>query len=164
MSYTATATRTSTTTTTEARVRYVMQKVMANLYGLVVRGLLTQAGATKWSDDLIYLQLEDALDFFEVQIGEVGADQCGLRYRVSNDGTLQQDASSGGLDLYGIPAGTPVRLYAHTYPSMRERVRPELERRGWGFSGKKLEAPESESRAFSSGGYGITRSKLGNWP
>jgi hypothetical protein len=158
---TATATATQTTTTTEARVRAVMQKVAANLSAFVVAGIVDRARAQEWADDLTYLQVEEAIDFFELQIN---GRSLGLRYTVSSDGSLQQDSASGGLDIYGLPASTKVSLYAHLRTGIPSHVREELKRRGWGFTGQKMEAEESEHRSFSSGGYGLTRTRLGTWP
>jgi PHD/YefM family antitoxin component YafN of YafNO toxin-antitoxin module len=162
MTYTATATR--TTTTTEARVRAVMQKVAANFAAFVVARHVEPAQVLRWADDLIYLQVEEALDFFELQIEVPNGGRFGLRYVVSSDGLVQQDSASGGLDVYGMPTGTKVALYAHLRTGVRQYVNDELKRRGWGFNGRKLDAPESEQRTFSSGGYGLTRVKLGTWP
>lgn len=158
---TSTATATRTTTTTEARVRAVMQKVAANLSAFVVAGIVAHARAQKWADDLTYLQIEDAIDFFELQINDRSL---GLRYTVRSDGSVQQDSASGGLDIYGLPAGTTVKLYAHLRAGSPQHVWDELKRRGWGFDGQKMEAEESEHRSFLSGGYGVTRTKLGPWP
>ena len=77
---------------------------------------------------------------------------------------MQQDSASGGLDIYGLPAGTTVKLYAHLRAGSPQHVWDELKRRGWGFDGQKMEAEESEHRSFLSGGYGVTRTKLGPWP
>lgn len=162
MTYTATSTYTNTMT--EARVRAVMQKVEANLAAFVVAGHVDRARAAKWTGDLIYLQVKQALAFFELQIKSPGIDRFGLRYVVSSDGSIQQDSASGGLDLYGLPKGTTVTLFAHLKDNIPSEIREELKRRGWGFDGSKLDAPESEHRAFSNSGYGITRSKIGTWP
>ncbi len=159
MTYTATATQTNTMT--EARVRVVMQKVAANLNAFVVAGLITVERARKWVDDLTYLQVEGQLEFFELQLA---GRSFGLRYTVSADGSIHQDSASGGIDVYGLAADTPVQLFAGTKLPRPDYVQGELERRGWHFNGKKLEAPESEQRAFSSNGYGLVRSKLGTWP
>ncbi|MDX2054217.1 MAG: hypothetical protein SFV15_17585 [Polyangiaceae bacterium] len=159
MTYTATATQTNTMT--EARVRVVMQKVAANLNAFVVAGLVTAERARKWVDDLTYLQVEGQLEFFELQLA---GRSFGLRYTISADGSIHQDSASGGIDVYGLAAGTPVQLFASTKLPRPQYVQAELERRGWHFTGKKLEAPESEQRAFSSNGYGLVRSKLGTWP
>ncbi len=149
---------------TEARVRAVMNKVSANLVAFVVSGHVTQAQAAKWTDDLIYLQLQEALDFFEIQATLPSGDKRGFRYRVSSDGSAQQDSSSGGIDVYGLPVGTKVGLFANLRPDISANVRTELGRRGWGFNGQQLAATESETRMYSNNGYGLTRSKLGIWP
>jgi hypothetical protein len=164
MSYFGTSTATGTNTTTEARVRAVMQKVRANFNAFVVAGHLTPAEADKWADDVIYLQLQGVLKFFEVQILSPGRSQFGIRYTVSADGSVQQDSASGGIDVYGLPVGTTVRLHAEPVGPLPAYVRAQLERRGWGFNGRCIDGPASEQRAFSSGGYGIIREHLGTWP
>jgi hypothetical protein len=164
MSYAATATASRTTTMTEARVRAVMYKVSANFTAIVVAGHIKTESTRKWAEDLTYLQVAEALRYFELQIRTPSGHRFGLRYTVSADGSIQQDSASGGIDWHGIPLGTTVGLYAHLCDGIPSSVWEELGRRGWGFNGQRLEAPESEARAFSSGGYGVTRVKLGVWP
>jgi hypothetical protein len=163
MSYTATASASSTSTMTEARVRAVMQKVRANFNAFVVADHVTAATADRWAADLVYLQLVEVLQFFEVQIEIPGRPRFGIRYTVSADGSLQQDSPSGGIDVYGLPVGTKVGLFAQPH-SLPEDVRAELERRGWGFNGQHIDAPAAERRAFSNDGYGLVREHLGTWP
>jgi len=160
----STATASATTTMTEARVRAVMQKVGANFWALVVSGHLDRHEAQRWVDDLIYLQVEEALDFFEVQVTSPQGERFGLRYTVRADGSVQQDSKSGGIDLYGFSSGTRVNLYAHLRYGIPQSVREELQRRRWGFNGTRLQAEISERRAFSKDGYGLIREKLGQWP
>ncbi len=162
MTYTATTTQTSTMT--EARVRAVMNKVSANLAAFLVSGFITGAQIAKWVDDLIYLQLQEALDFFELQATKPGGTKVGIRYKVNSDGSSQQDSSSGGIDVYGLPAGTTIGLFARLKEPIPTHIREELSKRGWGFNGQQLNAAESEQRMYSSGGYGLTRTKVGLWP
>ena len=164
MSYTATATASSTSTMTEARVRAVMQKVRANFNAFVVAGHVTAAKADKWADDVIYLLMEGVLRFFEIQIHMPGRARFGIRYTISDDGSLQQDSASGAIDVYGLSADTSVGLLAEPHGPLPARVRAELERRGWGFNGQRIDAPLSERRAFSRSGYGLVREHLGDWP
>lgn len=156
-----TATATGTTTMTEARVRAVMQKVAANLRAFVAAGYLDTARAQKWTQDLTYLQLQEVLEFFELQIN---GRSLGLRYYVRSDGSVQQDSTSGGLDVYGLPRGSTIQLYAHLRRDTPQRIYDELRQRGWGFNGQKIEAPESGHRTFSREGYSLIRAKLGTWP
>lgn len=158
-----TATRSSANTMTEARVRAVMEKIMANFTAMVVCDLIPHERANRWSEDLTYLQLENALVTFQVQFRPPGRPPYGIQYRVSNDGSVQQDSSSGGLDLYGIPKGTPVALCVDLRPERRTIVLPWLTERGWHFNGSLIQGAETESRSFSSGGYGVTRSMVGAW-
>lgn len=164
MTYSTTATRTIATTTTEARVRYVMGKVMANFQALVAADFLTPARADAWQADLIALQLIDALASFQIQFAAKSAAPYCVNYDVSSDGSIQADAASGGLDMYGIPAGTPVTLCVRLRTDKYAAGRALLEQRGWTFNGKLIDAADSELRSFSTGGYGITRSKRGTWP
>src|SRR5436309_1736276 len=97
-----TVTISQSTTMTEARVRAVMQKVAANLRAFVVAGHLDRDRAQKWADDLTYLQIQEALEFFELQID---GRSFGLRYTVRSDGSVQQDSASGGIDVYGLSPG-----------------------------------------------------------
>ncbi|HXJ21758.1 MAG TPA: hypothetical protein VMT03_16155 [Polyangia bacterium] len=163
MSYAATATATQSTTMTEARVRAVMQKVAANLKAFEIVGLLSAAKARKWADDLTYLQLVEALLYFEIRIRS-GATVRGFRYTVSSDGSLQQDSPSGGIGLYGLPADSTVDLVAELRTGTPASVYSELKGRGWGFNASRFDGPESDRRAFSSSGYGLVRTTLGEWP
>jgi len=158
---TTTATASQSNTMTEARVRAVMQNVAANLRAFVVAGHITTEQAVKWVTDLTYLQVQGVLECFELQLN---GRSYGLRYTVRSDGSIQQNTASGGLDVYGLPARTTVQLYAHLRDDTPQRVYDELARRGWGTNGKRIDAPESEHRSFSSEGYGLTRAKLGTWP
>lgn len=149
---------------TEARVRAVMRKVSANLRAFVTAGLLTETQASKWTADLSYLQLVEALDYFEVQCTMHSGKSFGLRYTVRADGSILQDAKSGGLDVYGIPKDSSIGLVAQLRDDAPSWVYDELRKRRWGFNGTSLDGDESEQRSFSREGYGITRSKVGIWP
>ncbi len=149
---------------TEARVRAVMQKVAANLVAFVLAGYFTKDQYFAWVADLTYLQLQEVLEFFEVQLCTPAGARFGLRYTVSSDGSVQQDSASGGLDIYGLASGTHANLYAHLCNETPAHVWDELRRRGWSRSGNRLEGSASEQRTFSSGGYGLIRQKLGAWP
>lgn len=164
MTYSTTSTRTTATTTTAARVHYVMGKIMANFQALVAAGHLTHERASEWHEDLIAVQLLDALASFQVQFAATSAAPYCLNYEISSDGSIQSDAASGGLDVYGIPRGTPLTLCVRLRAGKDAVGRAELARRGWVFDGKLIDASDSELRSFSTGGYGITRSKRGDWP
>ena len=158
---TTTATASQTTTMTEARVRAVMQNVAANLRAFVVAGHAARERAVQWERDLTYLQVQGVLEFFEVQLN---GRSFGLRYIIRSDGSIQQNSPSGGLDVYGLAAGTRVQIYAHLREDTPQRVYDELARRGWGTNGKRIDAAESDHRSYSSEGYGLVRAKLGTWP
>ncbi len=143
-------------------MRAVMRKVEANLQTMVQRGLITPERAVKWSWALIYTQLRCALNSFEVQFA-VGAQPIGLRYEISADGAVRDDANSGGLDVYGIPGGTPTSIVLSLKDDAPQDVYDELGRRGWGTDGRLLSGALSERRAFSSDGYGIVRHHVGEW-
>lgn len=161
MTYTYTTSR--TTTMTEARVRAVMRKVAANFCAFVAARHINETRAANWARDLTYMQTEEALDYFEVQVREPSGKEYGLRYTISADGTVVEDSSSGGLDVYGIPRGSKISLYAKPLPGQLEHIRDYLERNGWGFNGSSLDGETGASRSFSTGGYGITRQLVGDW-
>jgi hypothetical protein len=160
---TLTLSATSTTTMTEARVRAVMQKVAANFNAFVAAQYVTREQADKWAADLTYLQVEEAIEFFEVQLTTPAGVRLGLRYTVSWDGSLQQDSGSGGLSVYGLPAGTRAGLVAHLRSNAKPYIWAELAKRGWGFNGIQLEGSTADQRAFSREGYGIVREAVGVW-
>lgn len=159
-----TATATQTSTMTEARVCHVTRKAEANLEALVTAGHLSRSTMRRWIDDLIYLQTKEAIEFFEIQCRTPQGERFGLHYEVSNDGSIHHDARSGGIDVYGLPNGTSITLFARYRPNIPQHVLKELERRGWGPSDGALEGSHSERRAFSSEGYGLIRTMVGNWP
>ena len=164
MTFTVTASASQSTTTTEARVRYVMQKVAANFTGLVVRGLISQARVDEWSEVVTYLLIEDALDGFQVQFDMTSSSPYCIHYAVSSDGSIRSDSSSGGLDYYGIAAGTPVSFCLNLKSSKRAVAQKWLlARPGWTADGRILAGDDAEARSFSSGGFGVTRSKRGAW-
>jgi len=149
---------------TEARVRHVMQKTAANFNAFVVAGLVTKERALGWTEDLSYLQLQEALAWFEIQLTTPGRARFGLRYTVSSDGSLHQDSSSGGIDLYGLPKGTTAALCAQLASNAPAHIRPHLAARGWNFNGTQLEGETADQRAFSRDGYGLVRHAVGVWP
>jgi hypothetical protein len=162
MSYTATST--ATTTMTEARVRVVMQKVRANFNAFVVANFVADAKADSWAEDLTYLQVAGVLKFFEVQIHSPGRATFGIRYTMSADGSLQQDSASGGINLYGLPAGTTAGIYVQPTGKLPDAVLAYLTSRGWAFNGRSIDGAATERRAFSSEGYGLIREHIGTWP
>lgn len=151
-------------TYTEARARYVLGKVHDHLIGLAMRNLLSTDKARDWIDTLLYLLDEQAIDCFEIQCRLPSGRSCGWRHNVDDTGSLVEDSPSGGVDTFALPPGTVVGLTVNLRNDCRnlDTVLRELERRGWG-SGRLLDGPVVRERAYSRSGYGLIRSRVGQW-
>lgn len=163
MSNTISSSRTSTYT--EARARAVMNKVLEDLMGLYGRDLISKEQALKWYFDILYVLSKEAADFFEIQFKSSFVKQNGLRYEISDDGSIYEDSKSGGIDYYSLPDNVKVSLFLslRTEAAKYFEVYEELLRRGWGTNGKTLEDSWVRDRAYSKDGYGLIRNKVGNW-
>lgn len=151
-------------TYSEARARYVLGKVHDHLIGLAIRGLMSMDRAQKWIDTLLYLLGEKAIYYFEIQCRLPNGQARGWRHGLDDTGFLVTDDPSGGVDTYALPIGTQIGLMVNLRDGCRNReaVLRELERRGWG-NGHPLDGPIVRERTFSRGGYGLVRSRIGQW-
>jgi hypothetical protein len=167
MTSSATYTQTWTSTVTEARVRVVMRKVLADLIAIVGAGLLSDASAQKWHDDLIFVLAQRAAAKIQVQLRVPDGRKCALEYVVSDDGTLLEDAGSGGIDYHTFPVDTQVTVtfrWRDGCPAATTaKVCKFLEERGWTFNGSLIEGEVVRDRAYSTAGYGLARNKVGDW-
>ncbi len=118
--------------------------------------------AQKWADDLLYLAKAKVLRYFEIQCSINGNKFRGYKYILSDDGSLQENSQSGGIDLYNLPAECVVGLFADvdfTKPNSQE-VSSYLASQGWGTSGSSLGGSATYERAFSKNGYGVKRYRI----
>ncbi|NTX33989.1 hypothetical protein [Myxococcus sp. CA033] len=157
-----TSTRTGTGTFTEARVREVMNLVLDDFVGCVLRGFVSQERAQKWYGDLTYLLTQQAISAFELQFTRPNGTEGAFRYEVSDDGSLLGSSPSGGQKLHMQPAGTTCSIYVDYRDAVQGHVREEMRRRGWG-PGASVGGDAVRDRAYSKDGYGLIRSRIGEW-
>ncbi len=158
-----TYTVTGTNTFTEARVREVMKPVFDDFIGCAMRGFVEREQAQGWCDDLTYLLIQQAISDFELQFTRPDGTRCGFQYVVSDDGSLIEASSSGGLKLHQLPAGTSASVRVTYREDVKPHVREEMRRRGWSPGGTSLAGDAVRERAYSKDGYGLIRSRMGDW-
>ncbi len=165
MYYTATATASRTNTYTEARVRYVMDKVLEDFMTIAVRGFAPFERMTAWYEDVRAVLLLEAAEFFEIQLTPPRGKKVGIRYTVIDDGSIAEDEASGGQNLYGLPNGTTVAIVIHARDDAKKRdaALAYLKRRGWSMNGTVLQDEGARDRGYSKDGYGVQRARIGNW-
>jgi hypothetical protein len=142
-----------------------MLEVDADLNTLAMAGLATFETCVSWCSDLIYIMEMEAATGFQLQFKCAGRAPLALGYVVSANGTLQSSDKSGGIDYFALPAGTRATLFVSlNYQSRNiETVRAYLRLRRWTFDGEAVSGNGTQDRIYSSGGYGVVRSKLGAW-
>ncbi len=165
MNVSLTQTRSATSTMTAARVRNVMIEIAADFAGLVAAKLLTHAQLASWRDDLVYIMENEASQKFQVQLTSPGQAMRAIEYKIAADGSIRSSQTAGGLDFYSLPAGTTATLFVSLddcAPNARA-VREGLGRRGWGMNGVPVTGSATSDRSYSSEGYGVRRSLIGEF-
>ncbi len=157
------STLSASSTYTEARARKVMGKVQSDLIGMQNASLIAEHQVTKWVDDVLYCLNKEALRMFEFQLTLPDGSKRGIRYNVKDDGTISEDASTGGIDYYDLPKGTRVNLVIDPREGKLSSIQLELQARGWGFNGQVLPGEGTRDSAYSKDGYGLQRMKIGAW-
>jgi len=155
---------TYTNTYTEARARVVMVSVLEDLVVLASSRLVGYETSKKWMEDLLYLLNARVLNYFELQVySSNGWRIGGYKYILKDDGSLQENSRSGGIDPYALPPGTTVGLFADIDRTKNNigDVDQYLANRGWGTNGTPLIGQASYERAYSKDGYGLERFKIG---
>jgi hypothetical protein len=141
-----------------------MISVLEDLFVLSASRLLDYDRAKEWMKDLLFLLNARVLNYFEIQAySSNGSRLGGYKYALKDDGSLQENSQSGGIDPYDLPSGATVGLFADIDYSKRniEEVKQYLARRGWGTNGSPLAGQASYERAYSKDGYGLERYKIG---
>ena len=158
-------TATYTTTFTEARARAVMRQVLGDFMSVASAGLIRRETIQEWHEELEYAVVNEAIERFQLQLTRPDGTCVALEYVVRDDGTIQETGRAGGVDFHAFPPGTKVNLpirYRAGAPKL-EMVKEYLRGRGWTTGGSMLEGSASRDRAYSKDGYGMTRSKVGQW-
>jgi hypothetical protein len=162
-SFTTVASRTSTFT--EARVRYIMNKVFDDLVMVTACDFATVEQVTQWAEEITAILLLEAAELFQVKFRRPDGVTAAITYTVSDDGSLAEDGSSGGVNYFAHPAGTKASIVIRLRAGARKH--PEavdyLKGRGWTFNGTILEDAGTRDRAYSSNGYGVARALVGKW-
>ncbi|MBI1805088.1 MAG: hypothetical protein HY033_10260 [Ignavibacteriae bacterium] len=153
-----------TGTYTEARAVTVMLSVLGDLGILASARMISYDKANNWMEDILYLAKARVLQFFELQFyNSVGVKiGTGYRYSLSEDGSLQENSGSGGIDPYDLPNGSKVNLFADVDWTKKNKteVSSYLASRGWGTNGSPLGGQTSYERGYSKDGYGLMRYKI----
>lgn len=158
-------TMTATSTFSEARARAVMRHVLGDFMTVANAGHIAHETIRTWCEELEYAVVHEVVERFQLQLTRPDGKRAALEYVVRDDGTVQETSKAGGVDLYEFPAGTKPRLcvsYRLGAPN-REKVFAYLRGRGWTTGGSMVEGEPSRDRAYSKDGYGITRSRVGDW-
>lgn len=160
-----TSTTSHTSTFTEARVRYVMNKVLEDLVMIAACGFATVEQITKWHEEVQTVLLLEAAELFQIKFARPDGKPAAITYRISDDGSLSEDGGSGGVNYFVHPSGTKASIVIRLRQGAkkREQAVAYLKQRGWTFNGSVLEDEGTRDRAYSSSGYGVTRNLVGSW-
>jgi hypothetical protein len=162
---TTTYTASETNTFSESRARDVMQSVLGDFMNVASAGLLDRETLREWHADLLYAVLHEVVHTFQLQFMTPDGKRSGLSYEVRDDGSILEASKAGGLDLHVFPAGTRVKLHLtyRTGAPKLDEVQAYLRKRRWTSGGCLIEGATSRDRAYSKSGFGIMRSKVGDW-
>lgn len=163
--FTVARTRTLADTYTDARLWAVMPEVGADFYALAAAGLISSDTAQKWTEELAFILQHRAAHGFQIQLRCTGRNTIALDYRVSSDGSIQESSTAGGINYFGLPAGTHAFLFVELNFSASNiaKVQDYIRERGWG-TGQAVQGDAVRDRVYSKEGYGVIRSKIGTWP
>lgn len=165
MSSTFSATAARTSTFTEARVRYVMAKVLEDLMMVAVCQYASLEQVKTWCEDVTEVLLFEAAELFQIKFNRPDGEPAAINYRISDDGSISEDRSSGGVNYFVHPSGTKASIVLRLRAGAKKRqaALDYLEQHGWTFNGTVLEDDGVSDGAYSSAGYGLTRNKIGKW-
>lgn len=142
-----------------------MRRVLGDFMNVASAGLVARDTMQTWHQELEYAVLQEVVDTFQVQFTKPDGKVLAVNYKVSDDGTIVESSKAGGLDFHGFPSGTRASLcftYRVGAPNI-ERVQAYLEGRGWMTGGSLVDGVANRDRAFSKSGFGVVRSKVGDW-
>lgn len=162
---TTTRTATQASTFTEARAREVMRQVHGDFMNWASAGFIAREKAQQWFEELEYAVVNNVVDTFQIQLTKPDGKLVGLSYSVRDDGSILEESKAGGFDPYDLPSGSSFSLVLTYKENARnvEDVRAYLSKRGWGPGGKLLNGDMLRDRAYSKSGFGVERSKVGDW-
>jgi hypothetical protein len=143
-----------------------MPEVGADFYALAAAGLISSGTAQRWTEELAFILQHRAAHGFQIQLRCTGRNTIALDYRVSSDGSIQESSTAGGVNYFGLPAGTYATLFVDLNFQARTiaTVQAYTRARGWGTNGQAVQGDTIRDRVYSKEGYGVIRSKIGTWP
>jgi hypothetical protein len=150
---------------TEARVRNIMVEVGADFFTIALAGLWAQAVAARLATELTYLLQREVVKSFQLQLSCAGYLPLALEYAVNADGSLHTADRAGGINYFGLPAGTTAKLFVeldYQAPQITT-AKTYLMQCGWSFNGSAVTGNAAQDRVYSTEGYGVTRTKIGGW-
>lgn len=154
----------TTSTCTASRAEAVLDKVLDDLVALqtCLPTALPKDQLIGWLRDILSVLVLEAAESVEVQLTLPDGTRRGLRYVVSDDGSLAEDGASGGINYYMLPESTRATLFMKLRQGQpADRAREYLRKRGWTFNGVALEGSPGRDRTYSRDGYGLTRYRFG---
>ena len=122
--------------------------------------MATEEMVSKWRKDILYIMDEEALEYFDIKFSGT---QKGFRFKVSSDGTLYENSTSGGIDCFGYPPGTKVSIVVkldELSPSYNKVYNELTQNRGWGTGGISLAGNSHRDRSYSKDNFGVIRERF----
>ena len=161
----STYTFSGTETYSVADVKAVMQNTFEDIVGFANRNLMTYDRAKQIIEDLTYILSKKALKAFEIQLYNGITRFKSYRYDVSSSGFISSGDGSGGINYYGIPAGTTVSVYAelnNDSPSYSVVLNELYTNRNWGSNGSAMQGNATYERNYVSNALQLKRSVITN--
>ncbi|MDC0721331.1 HORMA-1 domain-containing protein [Nannocystis bainbridge] len=161
----STFTNTEASTFTEARARAVMVKIFVDFTAMKNAGLISAARADNWHEVLLFGLYQEAIEMFQVAFTSPAGQQWALDYQIKDDGSVATDQRPGGNNYAVFPQGTSVCLTVRMRQKARgrQKVLDFMKQHGWGMEGTILTGDAYVDRQYSQNGYGVTRTKVGEW-
>jgi hypothetical protein len=142
-----------------------MLEVGADFHALASANLISFDLAQRWTEELSFILLQQTVRGFQIQLRRSSSPTIALDYRVSSDESVLESGTAGGINYCALPAGTTAGLVVDLNYEARNIavVRRHIAERGWGSNGQAVEGTVVRDRVYSKDGFGVIRSKVGNW-
>ncbi len=165
MTMTDTRARSGTSTYSDARAKTVMLEVGADFFAVAAAGLISWDDAQNWTDSVSFILAHRAAVRFQIQLNCQGYLPRALDYRVSDDGSVLENGTAGGINYFALPPGTRATLYVEWNRFARDfaMVQEYFNARGW-TTATAVDGAMTRDRVYSKDLYGVVRSKVGTWP
>jgi hypothetical protein len=156
-------TRSETNTHTESRASYISDKVAADIFGLVSRGILEKESAIEWMDIVDICLRKNGLEKFQLKISRPGGEEAAVTYQVDSTGTISFDENSGGLDWYEFEINSSVSIVIRRNSNgiNDSDINQLLQKYGWTTGASFIEGNEYKDKSYSKDGFGVNRSRIG---